>query len=90
MILFFFLETTTHNWVPVVCLLFYVCASMVGLLTIPWTMTAELFPTEIRGLGHSLSYSMANFLMFCAVQSYRYKQNFSNEISTFNLIYIFF
>lgn len=63
--------TTTLTWIPVVCLLLYVCSSMVGLLTIPWTMTAELFPTEIRGIGHSLSYSMANLLMFFAVQSYR-------------------
>ncbi|XP_058824533.1 facilitated trehalose transporter Tret1-like isoform X2 [Topomyia yanbarensis] len=63
--------TTTLTWIPVLCLLLYVCASMVGLLTIPWTMTAELFPTEIRGIGHSLSYSMANTLMFLAVQSYR-------------------
>lgn len=45
--------------------------SMIGLLTIPWTMTAELFPTDIRGIAHSLSYSMANILMFAAIQSYR-------------------
>lgn len=63
--------TTNLTWVPVLCLLLYVCSSMMGLLTIPWTMTAELFPTEIRGIGHSLSYSMANTLMFLAVQSYR-------------------
>lgn len=34
-------------------------------------MTAELFPTEIRGAANSISYSIANFLMFIAVQSYR-------------------
>lgn len=62
--------------VPVVCLLFYVCTSMVGMLTIPWTMTAELFPTEIRGIAHSISYSMANVLMFAALQSYRSLQTF--------------
>lgn len=56
--------------VPVACLLLYVCTSMVGMLTIPWTMTAELFPTEIRGIAHSISYSLANVLMFAAVQSY--------------------
>lgn len=59
------------SWVPVVCLLLYVCSSMIGLLMIPWTMTAELFPTEIRGLGHAISFSLANILMFIAVQSYR-------------------
>ncbi|XP_014477197.1 PREDICTED: facilitated trehalose transporter Tret1-like [Dinoponera quadriceps] len=63
-------------WVPVLCLLLYVCTSMVGMLTIPWTMTAELFPTEIRGIAHSISYSMANLLMFAALQSYRSLQNF--------------
>lgn len=34
-------------------------------------MTAELFPTEIRGLAHSLAYSIANLIMFVSVQSYR-------------------
>lgn len=64
------------SWIPVICLLLYVCSSMIGLLTIPWTMTAELFPTEIRGTGHTISYSMANILMFAAVQSYRSLQDF--------------
>lgn len=49
---------------------------MVGMLTIPWTMTAELFPTEIRGIAHSISYSIANLLMFSALQSYRSLQDF--------------
>lgn len=62
---------TYLSWVPVVCLLLFVCSSMIGLLMIPWTMTAELFPTEIRGIGHSISFSLANILMFVAVQSYR-------------------
>lgn len=59
------------NFIPVLCLLLFVCSSMIGLLTIPWTMTAELFPTDIRGIGHSICFSMANCLMFLAVQSYR-------------------
>lgn len=59
------------SMVPVVCLLGFVCSSMIGLLSIPWTLTAELFPTSIRSIGHSLSFSVANILMFIAVQSYR-------------------
>lgn len=62
---------TTLDWVPVVFFMLYVCSSMMGLLSIPWTMTAEMFPTEIRGIGHSIAYSMANVLMFAAIQSYR-------------------
>jgi facilitated trehalose transporter len=57
--------------VPVVCLLGFVCSSMVGLLSIPWTLTAELFPNAIRSMGHSIAFSLANVLMFVAVQSYR-------------------
>ncbi|KAJ8949171.1 hypothetical protein NQ318_021662 [Aromia moschata] len=62
--------TSDQNWVPVVLLLLYVITSMIGLLPIPWTMTAELFPIEIRGVAHSIAYSVANVLMFAAVQSY--------------------
>lgn len=65
------IDNKTPYWIPVVFLLLYVCTSMIGLLTIPWTMTAELFPTEIRGIAHSISYSMSNILMFIAVQTYR-------------------
>lgn len=54
---------------------------MVGMLTIPWTMTAELFPTEIRGIAHSISYSIANMLMFAALQSYRSLQDFLGGMS---------
>lgn len=51
-------------------LVIYVITSMVGLLSIPWTIVAELFPIEIRGVSHALVYSIANFLMFVALQSY--------------------
>jgi facilitated trehalose transporter len=61
---------TTLNWVPVVAILLYVVTSMVGLLSIPWTMTAELFPIEIRGVAHSIVYSSAYFIMFLSIQSY--------------------
>ncbi|XP_076256198.1 facilitated trehalose transporter Tret1-2 homolog isoform X1 [Rhynchophorus ferrugineus] len=62
--------TTTHNWVPTVLLLIYVITTMIGLLPIPWTMTAEMFPIEIRGVAHSIAYSIANLLMFASVQMF--------------------
>ena len=62
---------TYLSWVPVVCLSLFICASMLGLLMIPWTMTAELFPTEIRSIGHTVVVSIASIIMFAAVQSYR-------------------
>jgi MFS family permease len=44
---------------------------MIGLLSIPWTMTAELFPTEIRGLAHGVTISVAHIMMFVSIQCYR-------------------
>jgi MFS family permease len=44
---------------------------MIGLLSIPWTMTAELFPTEIRGLAHGVTISIAHIMMFVSIQCYR-------------------
>lgn len=68
--------STELSYAPVLCLLVYVASSMTGLLTIPWTMTAELFPSEIRGIAHSIAYSIGNLLMFCAIQSYRTLQDY--------------
>ncbi|XP_030759652.1 facilitated trehalose transporter Tret1-like [Sitophilus oryzae] len=62
--------TTTHTWVPTLLILVYVITTMIGLLPIPWTMTAELFPIEIRGVAHSIAYSAANLLMFASVQMF--------------------
>jgi facilitated trehalose transporter len=69
-------ESTTLLYVPVVFMLLYVCASMIGLLTIPWIMSAEVFPTEIRGLAHSVTYCFANIIMFAAIKSYRSIQDY--------------
>nr|XP_023028308.1 facilitated trehalose transporter Tret1-2 homolog [Leptinotarsa decemlineata] len=62
--------TSDQTWIPVALLLLYVVTSMIGLLPIPWTMTAELFPIEIRGVANSISYSIANLIMFAAIQSF--------------------
>ncbi|KAH1003338.1 hypothetical protein HUJ05_011262 [Dendroctonus ponderosae] len=58
------------RWVPTMLLLFFVITSMIGLLPIPWTMTAELFPIEIRGVAHSIAYSVNNLIMFASIQSF--------------------
>lgn len=88
------------TWVPIVFLLLYVVTSMIGLLSIPWTMTAELFPLEIRGVAHSIAYSTANLIMFFSIQSYRTLthvlggssgvQYFFAVVSLCGLVYTFF
>jgi SP family facilitated glucose transporter-like MFS transporter 8 len=57
--------------VPLVGLLVYVLFSLVGFMNIPWTISAELFPAEIRGPGHSICYAIGSFSVFVGVYLYR-------------------
>uniref|UniRef100_A0A1B6L8W1 Major facilitator superfamily (MFS) profile domain-containing protein n=1 Tax=Graphocephala atropunctata TaxID=36148 RepID=A0A1B6L8W1_9HEMI len=41
---------------------------VIGLLSIPWTMTAELFSIDIRGMAQGLTLSLANIIMFFALK----------------------
>lgn len=66
----YFKGETKSSWVPVVLILLYDVISMAGFAPIPWTMTAELFPIEIRGIGHSTVSSVAYVLMAVSIQSY--------------------
>ncbi|XP_066906230.1 facilitated trehalose transporter Tret1-2 homolog isoform X2 [Halyomorpha halys] len=60
-----------HSIIPVVCILLYMSLSVIGLMSIPWTMTAELFPMEIRGFSQGFIVSLAHVIMFSALQIYR-------------------
>ncbi|KAL3270533.1 hypothetical protein HHI36_021071 [Cryptolaemus montrouzieri] len=73
--------TTTLNWIPVIAVMLYVVSSMIGLLSIPWTMTAELFPIEIRGVAHSWVYSGAYLAMFFSVQNYHTLERECNGVA---------
>lgn len=63
-------ETTNLTWVPVVFLLLYDVSFMIGLLPIPWSLTAELFPLKIRGIANGISTSILYVMMYLAVQNY--------------------
>ncbi|XP_044762796.1 facilitated trehalose transporter Tret1-like isoform X1 [Coccinella septempunctata] len=80
-------KETVHTWVPVAALAMYVVTSMIGLLNIPWTMTAELFPIEIRGMAHSLSNAFAYLLMFVAIQTYYGMKSFFHGLVGTQLFY---
>ncbi|KAJ1527563.1 hypothetical protein ONE63_007529 [Megalurothrips usitatus] len=63
-------EKGLDGWVAVGLVLVYVAFSCCGLLTVPWTMTAELFPDQLRDVGQSFSVFIADMLMFAGLQLY--------------------
>ncbi|XP_034248386.1 facilitated trehalose transporter Tret1-like [Thrips palmi] len=63
-------ENGLDGWVAVGLVLLYVSMSCCGLLTLPWTMTAELFPDRLRDVGQSFAVFTANLIEFAALQLY--------------------
>lgn len=64
-----------RNVMPVICILIYMTVGVIGLMSIPWTMTAELFPIEIRGMAHGLMVSIGNLMMFAALKIFPFLED---------------
>lgn len=45
----------TASWIPLVLILTYFLAGSLGLLTLPFTMIAEMYPQQYRGLASGLT-----------------------------------
>ncbi|XP_075227470.1 facilitated trehalose transporter Tret1-like isoform X2 [Lycorma delicatula] len=58
------------SWVPFVCIIINVCASMLGMLQLPWLMTGELFPLSVRGMMGGTVSSLAYLFIFGTVKVY--------------------
>lgn len=63
------------NVMPVLCILVYMTVGVMGLMSIPWTMTAELFSIEIRGMAHGLMVAIGNLIMFAALKIYPFLED---------------
>ncbi|CAK1595655.1 unnamed protein product [Parnassius mnemosyne] len=59
-------KPTDMSWLPLSCLMVYICAISIGLVPLPWMMCGEVFPTKTRGLGSGIS-SATTFLAFFVV-----------------------
>merc|ERR550539_613374 len=70
----FFVAVSTSNWLAILCFSAYLLATPAGLCSVPLLYTAELFPTELRGLlsGFTVSFAaaatMVTHLLFPVVE----------------------
>ncbi|XP_029178492.1 facilitated trehalose transporter Tret1-2 homolog isoform X2 [Nylanderia fulva] len=58
-----------------VCLLLYVGANTLGVLTLPALMSGELMPLRARGIGSGCSFFIFNLLMFFATKCFPWINN---------------
>lgn len=63
-------EDSLLKWIPVICILVFISAGTPGLLTLPWMMSSEMFPHEVRGIIQGPVMAWANFIMFVAIKSF--------------------
>lgn len=61
-------EDRPFSWVPLVCILFNVSVSMLGMVPLPWLMIGELFPLKVRGIMGGLVPSLGYFFIFVTVK----------------------
>ncbi|KAL1464412.1 hypothetical protein WDU94_004062 [Cyamophila willieti] len=64
------MEDRPYNWIPLACILANVCASMLGMLQLPWVMIAELFPLSVRGTMGGIVCSLGYLFIFTTVKIY--------------------
>ena len=58
----FFVAVSGSSWLAILCFSAYLLASPAGLCSVPLLYTAELFPTEMRGLLSGLNFFCQGYL----------------------------
>lgn len=79
-------ESRVLPLLPLVCVIFNVMFSMVGMLPIPWILVGELFPLEVRSIMSGIVICIAQCFIFIFVKIYPDMityLNFSGTLSTF-------
>lgn len=60
----------TFSWLPLVLILTYYLAGTLGLLTLPFTMSAEVYPQQYRGLASGLTTACMFVICFTVTKLY--------------------
>lgn len=78
--------SSAASWLPVLLILSYIFASSLGLLTLPFTMMAELFPQRFRGLASGITIGALYSMSFVVTKLY---PTMVNKMGTVN-VFVFY
>lgn len=76
-------------YVLATCLLFYVGANTVGLLTLPGLMTGELMPLRARGIGGGFIFFFFNLLLFFVTKCFPWMNDAVGTTGVFVIFGVF-
>nr|XP_021209318.1 sugar transporter protein 3 isoform X2 [Bombyx mori] len=82
--MFLYLKPENMAWIPLSCLMLYICAISIGLVPLPWMMCGEIFPIKVRGLGSGISSAMAFVCFFIVVKTAPGMMTYLGEVFTFS------
>ncbi|XP_045456445.1 facilitated trehalose transporter Tret1-2 homolog [Melitaea cinxia] len=58
------------QWLPIALIALYMCSLTIGISSIPFAVSGEIFPLEYRGLGGGISVLALSFNLFLAVKCF--------------------
>lgn len=64
------IQSETFNLLPYIFIMLYFFTSCLGFLPVPFALSAEMFPTKIKGLASGLCSGVGYFFNFVAVKMY--------------------
>ncbi|CAH0697651.1 unnamed protein product [Spodoptera exigua] len=81
--MFLYWKPANMSWLPLMFLMFYICAITIGLVPLPWIMCGEVFPTKVRGIGSGISSSTTFVAFFIVVKTAPGLMSTFGEVITF-------
>lgn len=65
------MEETSVPWLPAVLLYAFIFTGTLGILTLPFTMVAEMYPQKTRGVAVGLTMSLAFIMSFANIKTFQ-------------------
>lgn len=61
---------TDLDWIPLLCVVTFVCAFSLGINPISWLLVGEIFPLEYRNIGPSVTTGFSYICSFAGVKTF--------------------